>query len=355
MHLLNKEEVLQYIAERADLFDECSLENCFTGSAWLTHLVTQIGTSSSRFVVPESLETGGESTMLLFSPDGKKRLRGLGNYYSSLYTPICSRSPDKKREAGALIRQLRRETLIDFSPLKEEDARNLATELRRNGWYAEEYFCFGNWFLRTNGLSFEQYMEQRPSQLRNTWSRKRKRFKDEAHLEVLTQDAEAGITAFQAVYSQSWKRPEPYPGFVPGWARICEARGTLRLGVAWVGKRPIAAQFWFFENRKAYIFKLAYDEEYASWSAGTVLTAALMQHVLDIDRVDEVDFLSGDDAYKQSWMSDRRERVGILACNLATARGALRAAYESIGGAARRFRQRRQRGERETEAGIATT
>ena len=39
----------------------------------------------------------------------------------------------------------------------------------------------------------------------------------------------------------------------------------------------------------------------------------LMEHVIDKDKVAEVDFLIGDDAYKRDWMSDRRERWGIIA------------------------------------------
>jgi len=41
-----------------------------------------------------------------------------------------------------------------------------------------------------------------------------------------------------------------------------------------------------------------------------VLTAALMQHALDVDRVQTVDYLIGDDAYKREWMSHRREPAG---------------------------------------------
>jgi hypothetical protein len=34
-----------------------------------------------------------------------------------------------------------------------------------------------------------------------------------------------------------------------------------------------------------------------------------MEYVIDIDKVEEVDFLAGNDAYMQDWMSDRRERI----------------------------------------------
>ena len=72
----------------------------------------------------------------------------------------------------------------------------------------------------------------------------------------------------------------------------------------------MAAQLWFVANQVAHIFKLAYDGEYSQFSVGTLLTMKLMEHVIDVDKVACVDFLSGDDEYKQQWMSARRERVG---------------------------------------------
>jgi len=91
--------------------------------------------------------------------------------------------------------------------------------------------------------------------------------------------------------------------------------GMLRLGFARLGERTIAAQLWIVDRQKASIYKVAYHEQFASYSPGTVLTAHLLQHVIDKDRVREVDFLIGDDQYKRMWMSDRRERWGIVAYN----------------------------------------
>ena len=58
---------------------------------------------------------------------------------------------------------------------------------------------------------------------------------------------------------------------------------------------------------------------------GSILTAHLFAHVIDNDRVSEVDFLNGDERYKQDWMSDRREYWGIVAYNTQTWKG--RSAY----------------------------
>jgi hypothetical protein len=154
-------------------------------------------------------------------------------------------------------------------------------------------------------------------------------------------DVDRGMDAYEAVYAKSWKQPEPYPAFVREWARICANEGWLRLGLAWDGDVPVAAQFWFVSNGTAYIFKLAYDEGHANLSAGTVLTAQLMRHVLEQDQVGEVDYLTGDDGYKRSWMSHRRERVGLLCCNRSTLPGLLLSAREWLGEVRQGLRDRR--------------
>jgi hypothetical protein len=47
----------------------------------------------------------------------------------------------------------------------------------------------------------------------------------------------------------------------------------------------------------------------------------LMQYVIDQDRVEVIDYLCGDDAYKKDWMSHRRERWGVWIFNRRTPRG----------------------------------
>jgi hypothetical protein len=56
-----------------------------------------------------------------------------------------------------------------------------------------------------------------------------------------------------------------------------------------------------------------------------------MQYVIEQDRVTEVDYLIGDDAYKKSWVSDRRERWGLVAYNPKTASGLLGLGRELTG------------------------
>ena len=52
-----------------------------------------------------------------------------------------------------------------------------------------------------------------------------------------------------------------------------------------------------------------------------------MKHVIDVDRVSTVDYLSGDDPYKKDWMSHRQERWALVGYNRRTVRGNLHYAF----------------------------
>jgi CelD/BcsL family acetyltransferase involved in cellulose biosynthesis len=87
--------------------------------------------------------------------------------------------------------------------------------------------------------------------------------------------------------------------------------GWSRLAVLYIKGQPVAAQLWFVCHDKAVIFRLAYDKAWKSYSPGSILTCFLMEYVIDTDKVEEIDFLTGNDAYKQDWMSVRRERYAM--------------------------------------------
>ncbi|HQT26891.1 MAG TPA: GNAT family N-acetyltransferase, partial [Burkholderiales bacterium] len=163
--------------------------------------------------------------------------------------------------------------------------------------------------------------------LKNTLKRKSKQLlaSSETRIEILTEPESLGeaIAAYEKVYNSSWKVPEPYPDFMPGLIRTCAENGWLRMGIVHIGEEPVAAQVWMVKDGIASIYKLAYDERFSKLSAGSVLTSKLMEHVIDVDKVHEVDYLTGDDDYKKDWMSARRERWGIVAYNGRTFRGFL--------------------------------
>jgi len=276
----------------------------------------------------------------------KRKLTSLSSYYTSLFGPIMS-GADEKKAAAELARTIASERPrwdeVELRPL-DVDAPSfgaLVEGLQGAGFVVQTFFCFGNWYLDVRGRSFAEYTESLPSVLKNTLSRKRKKLEKSgrAKIQIVTggSELEDAIQDYNKVYLASWKKPEPYPEFVPELIRTCAGLGALRLGLLHVDGQPAAAQFWITLNGTALIYKLAYNEQYADLSVGTILTATMMEQALNVDRVVTVDYLTGDDAYKKDWMSARRERWGILAMNPRTVRGAAAIARHVGGRAAKRF------------------
>ena len=274
-----------------------------------------------------------------------REISALSNFYTAIYAPAFA--PDV--EPGDLLpltRALRRgggrAAAYRFSPMDPQSREFdlLRRALRLAGLSDHSYFAFGNWYepVRQN---WADYLKDRSGQVRSTIKRNSKKFAAEGgRLEIVRGgDAlEAGLAAYQAVYAQSWKVPEPYPDFVPGLIRLCARRGWLRLGVAWLGDKPVAAQIWIVANGRADIYKLAYDEAHKALAPGTLLTALLMEQAIDVDQVREIDYLIGDDPYKAAWMSQRRERQGLVAYDPTTLRGLLGLARQAVGETWRRLR-----------------
>lgn len=256
---------------------------------------------------------------------GVRTLESLSNYYTSLYSPLIGKDSDPQ-VVGHLLSEVMRQTpgthVMRFAPMDPESPiySALLRELSASKWIPLTFFCFGNWYLKVVG-GWEDYLRTRSAGLRSSLKRMSRKFaEDGGELELITNtlELERGIAAYNEVYSASWKKPEPYPDFVPQLMRLLAANGMLRLGIARIGDIPIAAQFWIVAGRRASIYKVAYHEDYSRYSPGTVLTGFMLQHAIEDDRVNEVDFLIGDDKYKQIWMSDRRERWGIIAYNAGT-------------------------------------
>ena len=275
------------------------------------------------------------------------RVRALSNYYSSVFGPVG------ESEASAawtlLAEALHRHSsgaVVDLQPLDAQApwVASMVAALRVAGYRVDRYFCFGNWYLPVVHASFAEYLRERPSPLRNSIERGRRRLQRAGHGVRIQADAGPGleeeIAAFESVYRRSWKAPEPCPSFMPGLIRLAAAQGWLRLGVLRVLGEPVAAQLWLVHAGKANIYKLAYVEGFERFSPGSVLTAALMAHVMEVDRVREVDYLTGDDAYKKDWMSHRRERIGLIAFHPRRLRGWLEAARHFGGKGWRRLRSR---------------
>jgi hypothetical protein len=286
-------------------------------------------------------EVGPSSYLPLMTlPEQRGRLLALSNFYTPLFGLIDEARADSL-QLKALARALKSARPgwheVRLAPMDPESLSfaRLREAFVAGGWWVDDDFCFGNWYHPVASKSYADYLAGRPSQVRNTLKRASRKLETTAGYELTildgTQSLEAGIADFVAVYNRSWKNPEPFPEFIPGLCRLATQAGWLRLGLIRIAGQPIAAQLWLVAAGKAHIVKLAYDKAFAKTSAGTVLTAALMKRVIDDDQVDEIDYLTGDDAYKQDWMSCRRERRGLVGFNPGTVRGVLRMLRYAVG------------------------
>jgi len=280
---------------------------------------------------------------------GAWHAEALANFYTPLFAPglAATAGPDVLRRFWQLLRaQFPTLASVRLAPLAPESPAwaSLIPGLQQAGWPVFEFFCFSNWSLQPAPESWEAYWSQRPSELRHTVARKQARFTAQGgRLELLTRpdQLDSGLQAYQQVYAASWKPAEPYPAFIEELARQHAAQGSLRLGLAWLGERPVAAQLWLVQDGRAEIHKLAYDEAHKAHSPGSLLSAFLMRHVIEQDRVQLVDYLSGDDGYKRQWMNRVQERRGLVAYNPRTLAGALGLLREWAAWWTRRWRRGR--------------
>lgn len=260
------------------------------------------------------------------------------NFYTPLYAPFFHEKFDSSTFAflvDKINKHVCRFSRVAIFPLdpSSREFRIIAEGLSFTCYVPFSFFCFGNWFMPVTS-NWQEYLAQREGVLRATIRRKGKEFLARGgYYEIIDGDdrLEYALQAYLTVYKASWKVPEPFENFIPGFVKMLASKGWLRLGVATLDEKPIAVQLWIVANGKASIFKLAYDEDYKKYSAGTLLSAVLMQHVIDKDNVFSVDYLIGDDPYKSSWMTFRRERWGIVAYNRNTIFGVFCLCRELIG------------------------
>jgi ribosomal protein S18 acetylase RimI-like enzyme len=328
--------------------DEIGRGNFFQSSAWFLNLARTAFEPDARLRLYGVEEAGPEAKPLLLlvarTPAGQNgsvfrgwwmgrhSLAALTNYQSVEFAPVVS--PTIKDASGPL-RELAeflaaerpRWSLVDVNLLDPRSPWLAAftRELASAGMVVRSYAYAGKWFQPTEGKSFQQYLKTRHNNERRGIWRHRRQLAEEHDLsfEIVTrpEQLERGIAAYDKVFNASWKAAEPFPRYTAELLRAAAGAGVLRLGLLYVDDLPVAAQIWIFTDGQATIYKLCYDEKYRRYSVGSILTAHLMEYVLDVDRAREVNFGLFDEPHKRAWMSEMAELRGLAAFNPRTAGG----------------------------------
>jgi len=280
-------------------------------------------------------------------------LRRDGNHCHSLkhlYTALYSLLLEENRQQKILtclangLRHLPVDSL-HLDPVAETDSKLLSLQqaMESSGFSCHRSFRFYNWIHRLRGQSFAEYMAERPARVRNTIARKRRKLEREHgyRIRLFTgNNLEQGMADYNAVYTASWKANEVFEDFVKGLVERFSEAGWLRLAILYIEDQPVAAQLWLVAHGKASIFKLAYDEAWKQYSPGSILITYLMEYVIDTDKVVEIDFLTGNDAYKQDWMSERRERWRLCCGNARRVTNVGTQLLDSLGGLQKLLKQK---------------
>ena len=237
-------------------------------------------------------------------------IEALSNWYNFTVGPVVTPGADMPAMLSALARDLAGQApRITLAPLADDSGQASALEqaFRSAGWAVWREQCDINHVLHLRGRSFEEYLASRPGPLRTTLKRKGGR----VTVTIETAFNPESWAAYEAIYAASWKPNEGSPAFLRAFAEAEGAAGRLRLAIARADGESVAAQFWTVEGGIAYIHKLAHTEASKSLSPGTTLSAALFEHVINTDRVDLVDFGTGDNPYKRDWMEELRPRYRL--------------------------------------------
>ena len=300
------------------LFARCEQDSLFFSRVWLESLTSHALNAHQSILLACVVKDENFLAILPLMQHPQGNLSSLSNHYTTLYSLLISDNGQQDAILACLANGLSQMPvqLIQFEPIDANDdiMIRLCELMGSCGFQSYPYFRFYNWIHPANGQSFDEYMDERPAILRNTIRRKQRKLKREHDYAIQLfkyADIEQALLDYCAIYKASWKANEFYAAFTPSLVKSLSQLGWLRLGILYIKEQPVAAQIWFVLHGKANIYRLVYDMKWKKYSPGSILTQYLIRYVIDIDKVSEIDFLTGNEHYKQDWMTVRRERLGV--------------------------------------------
>ena len=291
-------------------------------------------------------EADGHDAWMFLRKTGKASAEGLSSWYTLAYRPVFSPgAPDAARlkllyGLGHLLRRELATFRIEPIPEADGTAGLLQRAFGETGWVVHAGPKTGHWYTTVGEGGFAAFWTARPGQLRSTHDRRVRKFPMDIHIHDRL-DA-ALWSDYQAVFADSWKGDEGSLPFLHAMAEAAAQRGALRLGMARHDGAPVAAQLWTVDHGHAIIHKLAYRDDAAAMSPGTVLSAALFRHVIDVDRAETISYGTGDDGYKRDWMDQREQLHSLEFFNPMRVTGLLGMARSSVSRTASALKRRKK-------------
>lgn len=260
-------------------------------------------------------------------------LRAAQNY-GTVSTPLIDRDrPDEVLAAmlHALDRAGLRGLLLPFMPVDGPVAASLERVAIHHGLASSVFEGHARAFLRSSLPGAEYVRATLETRRRKEADRQRRRLADEGALafSVATDPEEVAraLDAFLDLESGGWKGQagtdlRQAPGgaaFMIDAARQMAAHGAFRVATLTLDGRAVAAGLIGIDGPRAYYIKTTYDENFARFSPGLLLTLDLTRYLLDDPLIEDADSI----AVMDHPMIDRvwTERMTIASVMLSTRAG----------------------------------
>lgn len=333
MYLKTYHTIKEIPSSASSLFKQYEELSLFLGKHWF-ELFEQyfLSAQKSRFIVVFD-DSHQAILLILLQQIHSKELTTVSNFYTACFSPFIRKnlSENNIKQAYALLISdyLLANPIysLEIKPVLLHSNENdlFIQTLKQHHFIIDCYDFFGNWSYELKGLNYQEYYKQRPSRLKNTIKRKTNKLSktNSCNIQIYShiEEIQAHIKEYEQIYQLSWKTEEASAEFIRQFMLDYAATGHSRLAIAYINGHAAASQFWLVHNQSALIYKLAYDPQYKDLSIGSILTAHIMEYVIDIDGVKKLDYLTGDDVYKQDWMNKRQQFSAFIAYNTKTIPG----------------------------------
>lgn len=272
------------------------------------------------------------------------RLAGDG-VVGSDFLGVVARAADEERVADGFARTLAKETydelcldgVLDGDPLATRLARRLRAAVRfRSVCPAVKI-----------GGSFGDYLARRPSGAGAQWARRRRWLERQPGFRHDTYNRLGPLTRALAelveLHLARWEHGstaidgDRVERFHLEALRGLARRGWARIDILSVGDMPVAALYGFRHGNRYAFYQAGRDPAWGQRSVGTVLLGMVLERCF-AEKLDEFDFLHGDESYKLAWATTARNTVTVRASGRsarAVASRWSRAAWEHARGVAR--------------------
>lgn len=218
---------------------------------------------------------------------------------------------------------------INSLPIEGELYDALCAAMAEAGLVVRRCPHFGNWYERIDVATYDDYLKQRDASDRKqfqNYSRKRRKLEKDLALRLRVvsgqaDDIEQLVADYETIHAASWKEAEAFEQFMPNLLRVASRCGALRMGILYLDNAPVATEVGLLFGKRATMIKTSYDARFREHSVGAIVMMEVIKHLIEVDRVGEIDFGRDDQFYKKLWMPLRRERWGIVAINPRTVRG----------------------------------